>query len=198
MSTTDILTIVLSAINTIAVVVIAIMQIRMQRQQMEMQKQEAYKDIFKLLQAIHSRTDNLLHNITLTLSAKHYDDFSIEYLTRRKIELSELITKFTDSEDEIRLKIGITHMQHIYYHMLLISAHDVVDTILHNINYKEFTPHKIEDDVILTDDRCIEILIDKVSKEKASTSKGILDYFIKTKRSVAEHSLLKVIEKLCK
>ena len=198
MSTTDILTIVLSAINTIAVVVIAIMQIRMQRQQMKMQKQEAYKDIFKLLQAIHSKTDNLLHNITFTLSTQHYDDFSKEYLTRRKIELSELITRFTDSEDEIRLKIGITHMQHVYYHMLLISAHDVVDTILFNINYNEFTPHKIEDGAILTDDKCIAMLLDKVAKEKLATSKGVLDYFVKTKCCVAKHSLLEAIEKRCK
>ena len=188
----------LTIINTLAVITIAVVQILMQRQQMRIQKHETYKDIYKLLQAIHSRTDNLLHNITLTLSVKHYDDFSIEYLTRRKIELSELITKFTDSEDEIRLKIGITHLQHIYYHMLLISAHDVVDTVLHNINYKEFTPHKIEDGIILTDDKCIAMLIDKVAKEKTTTSKGVLDYFVKTKSSVAEHSLLDAIEKHCK
>lgn len=198
MSTIDTWAIIISVINTAAVIVIACVQISMQRQQMHMQKQEAYKDIFKLLQAIHSKTDNLLHNITLTLSTQHYDNFSKEYLTRRKIELSELITKFTDSEDEIRLKIGITHMQHVYYHMLLISAHDVVDTIIFNINYNEFTPHKIGDDVILTDDKCIAMLLGKVAKEKLATSKGVLDYFVKTKSHVAKHSLLETIEKRCK
>lgn len=198
MSTIDTWAIIISVINTAAVIVIACVQISMQRQQMHMQKQEAYKDIFKLLQAIHSKTDNLLHNITLTLSTQHYDNFSKEYLTRRKIELSELITKFTDSEDEIRLKIGITHMQHVYYHMLLISAHDVVDTIIFNINYNEFTPHKIEDGVILTDDKCIAMLLGKVTKEKLTTSKSVLDYFVKTKSCVAKHSLLEAIEKRCK
>lgn len=188
----------LTIINTLAVITIAVVQILMQRQQMRIQKQESYKDINKLIQTIHSKTDSLLHNITLILSVQHYDNFSIEYLTNRKIEFSELNKKFLEYEAEIQLKLGETHMQHIYYTMLLMTAHEVVDTVLHNINYKEFTPHIIEDGVILTDDKCIAMLIDKVAKDKTTTSKGVLDYFVKTKSSVAEHSLLDAIEKHCK
>ena len=194
----DFWTLVLTGISTIAVIVIAFIQIKMQKQQMKMQKQESYKDINKLIQTIHSKTDSLLHNITLTLSVQHYDNFSIEYLTNRKIEFSELNKKFLEYEAEIQLKLGETHMQHIYYTMLLITAHDVVDTILHNVNYNEFVPLRIDEHTKLNDENCIVLLLEKVTKDNQSTSKGVFDYFVKMKNCVAEHSLLDVLKKHCK
>lgn len=190
--------IVLTIINIGAFIFVAYAQVKMQRQQMKMQKQESYKDINKLIQTIHSKTDSLLHNITLTLSVQHYDNFSIEYLTNRKIEFSELNKKFLEYEAEIQLKLGETHMQHIYYTMLLITAHDVVDTILHNVNYNEFVPLRIDEHTKLNDENCIVLLLEKVTKDNQSTSKGVFDYFVKMKNCVSEHSLLNALNKHCK
>ena len=194
----DLWVLMLTAINTVAVVIIAGVQICMERQQMKMQRQDTYKQQYVLIKRIHRETNRLLHDVVSIWSGSLPGIYGVEYLKARRKAMYELATQFSEEEDELRLKVNITNKQYVYYTMLLISGQNVLNLAIDILNNESVHLLINVDNNKLDDEGRVSLILDNLYEDDKIGAKKILNIYMDSRNKVAEHSLLEVLEKHCK
>lgn len=194
----DFWALLLTGISTIAVIVIAVIQIKMQKQQTKIQEYEFYKDAYTLIRSIHETTNSFIYTIAYTISNESILlNFEKEFLSNKKQKLDNISKKLSESQNELASIANLTNLQYANYIMLLIYMRTIVDNIVYYINTDSIKQNKKRDIKLKDDKASIQYILECVSDENRAEIKKYFDYFIDSKKTISEYTILATLEKHC-
>lgn len=191
----DFWTLILTGINTIAVIVIAVIQIKMQKQQNKIMKYNENKLLYVKIQDIHNYASSILMDVNRILYHFKYNE---EYFNRQSIELMELLRWLQTNQLDLSNKVGMTEKEYNNYYALLNTLHSLSYTIDKGIRNKQIITSDTEYNFTTpTDDNFINSILDCcIEKDTKNSVKNLL-LEVKEYKNNLGNRLLNKLQKLC-
>ncbi len=203
--------IVLTAINTIAVIVIAWMQYRMQLHQTKLQEQQAkaqeydiYKKLYTLIKKINLQIDNfIITAFTFYIPERNSQDNPfVEYIDKA----SDLLDNFTKNTIDFELKfpnekVILKNYQFMLVEMLVIyKMFHIMLSIEKRQGEAVSMDEKTSLDCLIGDDaKRVEVLLSLIPNEKGkSQMTNKLKGFLQNKDVILEQNFIGIIANRCK
>ena len=197
MAKIELWTIILTAINTIAVVIIAIVQIRIQYRQSKMQEYELYKDLYSLVNDIHHNVNCTIHHIANILIKYKQYEYHIAFLKDFKEEISNLSKKLSEHKNDLELKSSITNWEYNNYELILDSMTFLTLDIMLLLKNGSLLPLTFDNTSGLKDEDCIAKILSNIEETERMHLKKDFECFIKLKTKIEKYKILESLKKHC-